>query len=464
MLLGLVLALITLAVLAVVALPLMRGARAAPERAQFDRAVYRDQMNELERDVARGLIGEREAQSARVEIQRRMLASDKNGGVPPARRAPSPGLALALCALMATAAVGLYMRLGSPGLSDEPYASRVLPGAEAQAGQHNVHEAAAALAARLKTDPNNREGWLLYARTMATLNDWAQSLDAYKHAITLGADGPDVMSSYGEMLVLTAGGIVTPAAHDAFAAVLAKDPNDDVSRFYLALADAQAGEPRRAIDAWLKLAAEAEEGSPMREEVVKRITETAKSAGLPMPTLPPAAPARTVQAQSGAKGPSDDAADAVANLPPEQRDQMIRGMVEKLAVQLKANPNDADGWVRLGRSYGVLGDADKLADAFDHAGRLKPDDVSIPLQEARAILETRKPEAPVPPLVVALLHKVEAVQPDEPEVLWYLGAAAAQDDHKDEAERYWQRLLPLLPADGEDHKMVQQALESLKGK
>jgi cytochrome c-type biogenesis protein CcmH len=464
MLLGVVLALITLAVLAVIALPLVRGARVAPDRAQFDRAVYRDQMNELERDVARGLIGEREARSARVEIQRRMLASANDAGARPSRRAPSPGLALALCALMATGAIGLYMRLGSPGLPDEPYASRVLPGAEAQAGQHNVHEAAAALAARLETDPNNREGWLLYARTMATLNDWAQSLGAYKHAIALGADGPDVMSSYGEMLVLTAGGIVTPAAHDAFAAALAKDPNDDVSRFYLALADAQAGEPHRAIDAWLKLAAEAEEGSPMRDEVVKRITETAKSAGLPMPTLPPAAPARTAQAQSGARGPSDDAADAVANLPPEQRDQMIRGMVEKLAAQLKANPNDVDGWMRLGRSYGVLGDADKSADAFDHAAKLKPDDVSIPLQEARAILETRKPEAPVPPLVVALLHKVEAVQPDEPEVLWYLGAAAAQDDHKDEAERYWQRLLPLLPADGEDHKMVQQALGSLKGK
>jgi cytochrome c-type biogenesis protein CcmH len=200
----------------------------------------------------------------------------------------------------------------------------------------------------------------------------------------------------------------------------------------------------------------------MREEVAKRIAESARTAGLPMPALPPPAP--SPGRQSGAQQPSPDAAEAMANLPPEQRDQVIRGMVEKLAAQVKANPDDADGWVRLGRSYGVLGDADKSADAFDHAAKLKPDDVSIPLQEARAILETRKPEAPVPEKVVALLHKVEAVQPDEPEVLWYLGAAAAQEDRKDEAERYWQRLLPLLPADGDDHKMVQQALDSLKGR
>ena len=462
MLLAVVLALITLAVLAAIALPLLRGARPAPERAQYDRAVYRDQMNELERDVARGLIGEREAQSARLEIQRRMLASDAVTERP-SSRTPTPALAVVLCVLIAGGSAALYLRLGSPGLRDEPYASRVLPGAEAQAGQHNVHEAAAALADRLKTNPNDREGWLLYARTMATLNDFAQSLDAYKHAVALGADGPDVMSGYGEMLVLSSDGIVTPAAHDAFAAALAKDPNDDVSQYYLALADAQAGEPRRAIEAWLKLAAESQEGSPMRDEVIRRITETAKNNNLPMPALPAAAPAQTAAAPP-AGGPGNDAMEAMANLPPEQRDQVIRGMVEKLAAQLRANPNDAEGWVRLGRSYGVLGDADKSTEAFEHAQKLKPDDVSISLQEARAILESRKPEAPVPEKVVALLRKVEAAQPDTPEALWYLGAAAAQDDHFEDAKRYWQRLLPLLPADSDDHKMVQQALDSLKGK
>jgi cytochrome c-type biogenesis protein CcmH len=465
MLLGVVLTLITLAVLAVIALPLLRSARPAPERAHYDRAVYRDQMNELERDVARGLIGEREAASARVEIQRRMLASDAAGSAPPPSRAPAPLLALVLCVLIAGASAALYWRLGSPGLPDEPYASRVLPGAEAQVGQHNVHEAATALAARLQTNPNDREGWLLYARTMATLNEWAKSVDAYKRAVALGADGPDVMSGYGEMLVLASQGMVTPAARDAFTAALAKDPKDDVSRYYMALADAQAGEPRRAIDAWLALAGEAQDGSPMRDEVVRRITETAKNNGLPMPTLPPPAPPSEARAGAPPAGaPGTGATEAMANLPPEQRDQAIRGMVQKLAAQLQANPNDADGWVRLGRSYGVLGDADKATDAFDHAARLKPDDASIPLQEARAILEARKPDAPVSPSVVALLHKVEAKQPDDPEVLWYLGVAAAQDDRFAEAKKYWQRLLPLLPADSDDRKMVQQALDTLPAK
>src|SRR5262249_24341824 len=151
------------------------------------------------------------------------------------------------------------------------------------------------------------------------------------------------------------------------------------------------------------LAGEAQAGSPLREEGGRRITDTAKTNGLPIPALPPPAPAAGARAPGGSGG---DAMEAMANLPPEQRGQVVRGMVEKLAAQLQANPNDADGWLRLGRSYGVLGDADKASDAFEHATKLKPDDVSISLQEARAILESRKPDAPVPDKVVALLHKV----------------------------------------------------------
>jgi cytochrome c-type biogenesis protein CcmH len=471
MLLAVVFVVITIAVLAIVTLPMIRGARAAPERAQYDRAVYRDQINELERDVVRGLIGEREARAARLEIQRRMLASDAAAKPLPARRAPTRVLALVLCLLVVCVSAGLYLRLGSPGVPDEPFASRVIPHAATAAndGQHDVQKAAAALAEKLAKDPTNKERWLLYARTTAELGDWQKSVDAYHHVIELGETGPDTMSAYGEMLVMADAGMVTPAAHDAFAATLAKQPKNDVARFYLALGDAQAGEPRKAIDAWLALAAEAPDGSAMREEVVRRITETAKNAGLPMPTLPPAAPAQAV-AGPAAGGPrvgpegDADAEAAVAKLPPAQQSEVIRGMVTQLAAKLEAQPNDVDGWLRLGRSYGVLGEADKSAAAFERAAKLKPDDTSITLQEAQALLENQRPNTPVPPRAVELLHRIEATQPDQPEVLWYLGAAAAQDGRVDVAERYWQRLLPLLPADGPDQKLVREALDSLKAK
>ena len=100
----------TLAVLAIIVLPLLRGVRAVADRGDFDRAVYRDQLAELDRDLARGLIGEREAQAARIEIQRRLLATDTRRApvAAAARRGGSPRLALAVSVLVAIAGAGLY--------------------------------------------------------------------------------------------------------------------------------------------------------------------------------------------------------------------------------------------------------------------------------------------------------------------------------------------------------------------
>ena len=76
MLLALIFTLLAAATLATVALPLLRPAHGIADRGQFDRAVYRDQLKELEREVARGVLSPAEAQSARLEIQRRLLAAE----------------------------------------------------------------------------------------------------------------------------------------------------------------------------------------------------------------------------------------------------------------------------------------------------------------------------------------------------------------------------------------------------
>ena len=80
----------------------------------------------------------------------------------------------------------------------------------------------------------------------------------------------------------------------------------------------------------------------------------------------------------------------------------------------------------------MLHEPDKAADAYDKAATLRPDDVSIPLQEVRALLSDHAPTDKLPPRVIALLKHVEATDPEEPLVLWYLGMAAAQDAHLDE--------------------------------
>ena len=75
---------------------------------------------------------------------------------------------------------------------------------------------------------------------------------------------------------------------------------------------------------------------------------------------------------------------AAAQMPEGQRKDMIRGMVAQLAARLQTTPDDLEGWLRLARSYAVLDEPDKSVDAYEHAVKLKTDDISIKLQEVQA--------------------------------------------------------------------------------
>jgi cytochrome c-type biogenesis protein CcmH len=449
------LALIAFAALLPIVAPLLHGSRAAPTRANFDQAVYRDQLHELDRDIARGLLTPAEADAARLEIQRRLLAADRQPAAPP-RLSRSPVLAAVVFVVIAAGSVGSYLWLGQPGLPDEPFASRKADVAQEEHAGGSLQQSADALAAKLKENPSDAQGWLLYARTLSMLNQYDGAADAYRHAIDLGQTDPDVIGDHAEMLVMQAGGTVTPAAEAGFQQVLKADPRNGLARYYLAIAAMQAGEPRKAIDGLQALLAELPADSPLRGQLGMKVAEAAQAAGIPVPELaagtPPAAPGPDAAAMAGA-----------ANMTDEQRQAMIQGMVAKLAAEQEANPSNLDGWLRLGRAYGVLHQADKAAEAFDKAAALKPDDETIPLQEVRALLADHAPDDKLPPRVIALLRHVEALDPGQPMMLWYLGIAAAQDAHPDVARRYWRALLTKVPAGSDDAKMVQSALDTLSG-
>ncbi|HZT50574.1 MAG TPA: c-type cytochrome biogenesis protein CcmI [Stellaceae bacterium] len=458
-LLPLALALVTAAVLVLVIGPLLKDTRAAPSRAGFDRAVYRDQLAELERDRARGLIGDAEAAAARLEIERRLLAADRGEPALPQQAAKMPRLAVALALGLACGAGALYLTLGAPGVPDLPFAARGGAKNEMQATAE-LEKTAAELRKQVAAKPNDDEGWASLGRTEADLGHWDDAVEAYRHAVELAPGRTDLAAAYGETQVLRADGVVTPAAQDVFRKILARDPKNGFARYYLALADAQAGNTDAAIAAWQKLAAEAPEGAPIRDELKRRIAAAATAAGKTPPPL--AAPAAAPPAAAGAPGPDAAQMAAAANMPPEQRAAMIRGMVERLAQRLEQQPDDLQGWLRLGRAYGVMGERDKAADAYEHAAKLDPKNAEIPLQEVDALLAGQAMEAPLSDRVVALLHKVEVLSPGEPEALWYLGLAAAQAKQPDEAARYWQRLLAKLPADAPERKTVTAALDALK--
>jgi cytochrome c-type biogenesis protein CcmH len=454
------LALVAFLALLPILTPLLRGRRPAPVRASFDQAVYRDQLRELDRDIARGLLTSAEADAARLEIQRRLLAADKQPVAPP-RLSRSPILAIFVFLLIGLGSVGSYLWLGAPGVPDEPFSSRKAELAETHQAE-SLQQAADALATKLRQDPSNTQGWLLYARTLAMLSQWDAAEGAYRHAIDLGQTGPDVLGDDAEMMVMQAGGTVTPAAEAAFRQVLKADPANGLARYYLAVAAMQAGEPRRAIDGFQALLADVPANSPLRAQLAQKVAEAAKAAGIPVPELAQGKPPSDASAQAP-PGPDAAAVAAAANMTEQQRQAMIQSMVAKLPAEQAANPSNLEGWLRLGRAYTVLHEPAKAAEAFEDAAALKPDDMSIPLQEARALMADRTPADHLPPKVISLLKHVEASDPDEPLVLWYLGLAAAQDSHPDEARRYWSTLLAKIPAGTDDSRMVQSALQSLSG-
>jgi cytochrome c-type biogenesis protein CcmH len=430
-----------------VLLPLLRGSRDGPARASYDQAVYTDQLRELDRDIARGLLSPDDAAAARLEIQRRLLATDRLQAAP-ARLSRSPVLAALVLLVAGPGSIALYLLLGAPNVPDTPFASRP----SEPAGEHeSAQKAVAALEQKLRANPDDAESWLLYARSQATLNQWDKARDAFARAIALGQTDPDTTADHAEMTVLAAGGTVTPAAEAAFRKVLQADPANGQARYYLSIAAAQSGRPKEAIDGLLGLLADMPDDSPLRAPVIERIKQAAKDAGVPVPTLP----------NGPAPGPDAQAVADAANMSAEQRDTMVRGMVAQLAAKQQADPANLDGWLRLGQAYAVLGEADKAADAYAKAATLKPEDLSIPLQAVRVLLQGHDPRQRLPARAVDLLKGIEARDPKQPAVMWYLGVAAAQDGQKQKALAYWRELLGVLPEGSADRKMIQSAIDAV---
>src|SRR6516162_7939116 len=126
MMLWSILAVMTAAALGVVIWPLARAR--ALQAAGSDLAVYRDQLEEIERDRADGRIGHDEFEAARVEVSRRLLGAASAGGPETAETVPRGGrrIAALVSAIIAVPLVAgpLYMLLGSPDLPGEPIMGR----------------------------------------------------------------------------------------------------------------------------------------------------------------------------------------------------------------------------------------------------------------------------------------------------------------------------------------------------
>ncbi|MGD9616856.1 MAG: c-type cytochrome biogenesis protein CcmI [Alphaproteobacteria bacterium] len=394
-------------------LPLLARRHQPQPRETYNLAVYRDQLAEIDRDLLRGLLTAAQTEAARAEIGRRILALDEAETPPPVGRSGSrsvnPGpLRAAIIAILAmpVAALLLYAGIGSPGLPDRPFAARASGGTGTAAddtAQLNMQEALAKLRAHLKTKPDDLTGWLLLARSEVGLGRYSEGAAAYRRAAELSSYRPDIAADWGEAQVM-AEGAVTASAAKAFEAGLKDPASAPKSRYYLAQAKLEQGDPRGALLGWADLAADSPPDAEWQKMLRRRIAEVATAAGIdPASVMPSATSAMTQDgavSQSAATSrppesgmpesgmPSQEdvaaAAKATAGDSPEERRVMIESMVERLASRLEEQPDDAEGWVRLGRSYMVLQQPAKARDAYARAATLRPKDPALAAALAEA--------------------------------------------------------------------------------
>lgn len=457
-----VLAAIVVGVLTALAVPLLRPHRSGSSRKDREIAIYRDQLAELQREVDAGRIRQAEARLAEIEIQRKMLAAADS--VDPAetdslmpRNRPRAVALLLIAAVMPAGALAAYLWVGSPDQPAYPF-DPARAAAQAQAEEH-VREMTALvekLAERLRQEPDNIEGWVVLARSYGTLQRNAEAAEAYGRAYELSGRSAAYAGAYGAALVAAAGAQVTPAAQALFAQVIETDPSEPQARFYLALAKAQAGQARAAIEMWRSLEIDSPADSPWLPTVREMIRSTAADSGID----PESVPATSLAPIRQQRGPNAEEMAAAEEMSREEQQRMIQDMVAGLARRLEANPQDLEGWRRLGRSYLVLEDAARAKQALGRAVALAPTDLALLGDYAQATLLAPGPAALPPHSVDALRRRLDADASD-PTALWLVGLAEADAGNSRAAAGLWERLLPQLQPGTPAHDSLRARIAAL---
>lgn len=352
------------------------GAAKAP-----DRAIYRDQLEEIGRDQARGVLAAEEAERARAEVARRLLAADARQA-----RVTAGGprwAALAAFALIGAGALALYAQVGAPGRPDMGLSDRVALAEELRAARPDQAAREAAmpdwtppagadtryldlvrqLRDAVAERPDDAQGLELLARHEAALGNLKAARAAQEQLVALRGEEATTEEwlTLAGLSIEAAGGFVTPEAEHALRQVLDRAPRNQPAQYYMGLMLIQTGRPDLAFRIWERLLREGPETAPWVRIIRGEIAGLAALAGV---RYDPPAAARPAPALPG---PDADAVAAAEDMTPEERQDMIRGMVEGLAERLASEGGGPEEWARLITALGILGETDRARAIYAEA-------------------------------------------------------------------------------------------------
>ena len=336
-----------------------------PEARTVD--ILKGQLNEVDAQVAARLIGAGEAGALRAEIKRRILVEDRDAGTVarPLPQTAMPWVALGLVAIVTLCATALYALMGHPELTSRaagtaPEVQTAAADPSSAKGAHpngEVSSMIAGLEAKLQKNPDDAQGWQMLAWSYMRTGRPADAAKAYARAVAIEPANVEYLSAQGEAMVQSEGKVSNEAAA-IFQRALKGDPADPRARYFLAIHRDQGGDHAGAMNDFVALLKSAPAGAPWAVQVRTYVEDLAKEQHIDLAgKLPPVA----------APGPNSAQVAAAGNMSDADRQAMIHSMVDKLAGELKANPKDSGGWVRLMRARMVLGEKDKAADAYRQA-------------------------------------------------------------------------------------------------
>lgn len=444
--------LLTVLALAWLVRPLLWPAtRAGVSSQRLNASIYRDQLEALERDVTRGVLTAADFEASRDELQLRLLDDTEEPAVVQqtgnASFWTSRRTAAMIALLLPLGAAGMYWWLGTPAAID--------PVAAQKASNDQVATMVDTLAARLKANPDNPKGWAMLARSYKVMGRFTEAEQAFLKAGDLVNTEPDLLVDYADLLAVRASNNIEGKPLELVNKALMLNPQHPMGLMMSGVAAYRRSDFALAVKQWEKLLTVLDPGSPDAQQVEADIADARAKAGLPAAAKAAPAPGAKPGADAGKLPPVDPA--AAPGMTPEKINQMI----DSLAAQLKTNPDDLAGWVRLARAYKVQGRLPEAEQAFGKAGKLVDGDPDLLTQYAD-LLAMRSNSLEGRPL--ALVNKALALNPKHPVALMLAGTAAYRRADYVQAVAHWEKVLTVLPPGSPDAKQVEAEIADARAK
>ena len=333
--------------------------------------VYKAQLKELNNDLKSGIIDDEEATRTKLEIERRILKAADGQLISSTLEKPNNFLSLAIVVIILFSAA-FYAVIGTPGMPDFPieeFRQQEMPMDRVEA-LAQTDDLIAKVKARLASSPEEVQGWGYLANLEMNKGNFQKAAEALYQAHIIAPDVFDYQLMYAESLIMASNERVTPAALIILNKAKKMAPEHPGPRYYLALADFQAGDVGVAHSEWKVIQGELENSDPMMPLLNVWINRAEVALGIAEPLPQTRAPSITAEQ-----------AETIQSMSADEQQELIRQMVLQLATKQEENPTNIEGWTRLSRAYMVLGEKVDAIAAMNAAIDNAPDSQKGALQK-----------------------------------------------------------------------------------